>query len=236
MKLTVLAILIWICSMTVFETLAQTSNQEKPNIYQLSKEEEQIAFQKPPRECRQQAKKLYKDGYKEVPGDAILDRQQYYVNILRIKKTNDGKPRFIISSYRADTEDFIAARKFAEHSVKMSLAGYISTTVVDIIKTSVDVNNLSKSELNSLSKMASQSKSLIAQEVNNLLIPFVAAKELDNGFSVWVTAAVDREELYSIAKKVMKNEMLKENLKMEKEVDSAFEIIKNQKLSGSEIE
>ena len=236
MKSTIFAILIWICSMPMFETLAQTSNEEKPYVYQLSKEEEQIAFQKPPRECRKQAKRLYKDGYKEVPGDPILDRQQYYVNILKIKKANDGKPKFLISSYRADAEDFIAARKFAEHSVKMSLAGYISTTVVDIIKTSVDVNNLSKTELNSLSKMASQSKSLIAQEVGNLLIPFVATKELPNGFSIWVTAAVDREEIYAIAKKVMKNEMLKENLKMEKEVDSAFEIMKNQKLSGGEIE
>ena len=219
------------CSMFTTSLVKGQNTPDKKFIYSLGDDESKAAFGKIPKEISKQARAISKSGYKEYPGESTIERQLYQTSILRIKSDLQGNHRFLMTTELASAEDLIAGKHLAIMSAKLTLSGFISTSIAEILATEIDVSNISKSELASLTNLVSSSKGLIMQEITNLMVPFACYKELDNGYSSWITVAIDKQAVYAKTKLAIKEAMVNDADNLEPILNEVFEELTKKKYS-----
>ena len=191
-----------------------------PSIFMLTKDQKELVEGKPSRESVKQLKNFKRQGYMEIPGYPSLAKQLDMTKAIQISTDDKGLPRFVVRSYHAAAEDYIAASKFAEAAMKTSILGMLESLIEDRIKTGIGVENPSKTELESVSNMASASKLIAYKKLTNIIIPFSAYKELNNGYEVWIQGAYDKYEIQRVAQEQAELILKERNEKLMKENDN----------------
>jgi hypothetical protein len=165
---------------------------------------------RPPREVRQEARSLEKEGYKVAVGAPAIERQLVDAWLKQQETDENGYPRFIVASASSVGETQIAAKLQANEAAKLDLAGQIATNVAALIENSIANSQLNTEEAASVTKTVAASKSIIAQELGRTLPLVEMYRNIGNNMEANVRIAYSHEMAMETAKKAIRKSLEEE--------------------------
>jgi hypothetical protein len=165
---------------------------------------------RPPREVRQEARSLEKEGYKVAVGAPAIERQLVDAWLKQQETDENGYPRFIVASASSVGETQIAAKLQANEAAKLDLAGQIATNVAALIENSIANSQLNTEEAASVTKTVAASKSIIAQELGRTLPLVEMYRNIGKNMEANVRIAYSHEMAMETAKKAIRKSLEEE--------------------------
>ena len=185
---------------TVLSTTAQYS----------TKEVKQTLKMKPPKEVRKQAKDYEKQGYKEAVGALSIERQLTNSWMKESETDERGFPKYFFANSTSVGETQIAAKLQATETAKLDLAGQIATSVAALIETNIANSQLNTEEAASVTKTVAASKSLISQELGQVLPVVEMYRNIDKNMEASVRLAYSQDMAMEKAKQVVRKSLEEE--------------------------
>lgn len=155
---------------------------------------------------KKEAKRLQKEGWYASPGTPMEIKIEKAISYE--DATDDkGQPKYLIEEAFSVGETQIAARMQAMEVAKVNLAGKISTQVGALIESSIANQQLNEQEAASVTKTVEAAKSLIKQELGQIIELYSFYKPEGKGMRVLVKVAYNQELAIDAAKKVIRKKL-----------------------------
>jgi hypothetical protein len=156
---------------------------------------------------KKEAKRLQKEGWYASPGTPMEIKIEKAISYE--DATDDkGQPKYLIEEAFSVGETQIAARNQAMEVAKVNLAGKISTQVGALIESSIANQQLNEQEAASVTKTVEAAKSLIKQELGQIIELYSLYKpEGKKNMRVLVKIAYNQELAIEAAKKVIRKKL-----------------------------
>ena len=165
---------------------------------------------RPPREVRQEARSLEKEGYQVAVGATTIERQLVDAWLKQQETDENGYPKFFIAGATSVGETQIAAKLQASEAAKLDLAGQIATSVAALIENNIANSQLNTEEAASVTKTVAASKSLIAQELGRTLPLVEMYRNVGKNMEANVRLAYSQEMAMETAKKTIRKSLEEE--------------------------
>lgn len=165
---------------------------------------------RPPREVRQEARSLEKEGYKVAVGAPPIERQLVDAWLKQQETDENGYPKFIVAGATSVGETQIAAKLQAAEAAKLDLAGQIATNVAALIENNIANSQLNTEEAASVTKTVAASKSLIAQELGRTLPLVEMYRNIGKNMEANIRIAYSQEMAMETAKKTIRKSLEEE--------------------------
>lgn len=165
---------------------------------------------RPPREVRQEARSLEKEGYKVAVGAPSIERQLVDAWLKQQETDENGYPKFIVAGATSVGETQIAAKLQATEAAKLDLAGQIATNVAALIENNIANSQLNTEEAASVTKTVAASKSLIAQELGRTLPLVEMYRNIGKNMEANIRIAYSQEMAMETAKKTIRKSLEEE--------------------------
>lgn len=180
------------------------------NAQYTTKEIKQTLNMKPPKEVRKQAKDYEKQGYKEAVGAFTIERQLTNAWMKEVETDERGFPKYFFANSSSVGETQIAAKLQATEAAKLDLAGQIATSVAALIETNIANSQLNTEEAASVTKTVAASKSLISQELGQVLPVIEMYRNIDKNMEANIRLAYNKEMAMDKAKQVVRKSLEEE--------------------------
>lgn len=184
-----------------------------------TKEVKQTLNMKPPKEVRKQAKDYEKQGYKEAVGGLTIERQLTNAWMKEVETDEKGFSKYLFAGATSVGETQIAAKLQATETAKLDLAGQIATSVAALIETNIANSQLNTEEAASVIKTVATSKSLISQELGQVLPVIEMYRNIDKNMEASVRIAYSQEMAMGKAKEVIRKSLEEETNIMQDKLD-----------------
>jgi hypothetical protein len=172
---------------------------------------------RPPREVRQEARSLEKEGYQVAVGAPTIERQLVDAWLKQQETDDNGYPKFFVAGATSVGETQIAAKLQASEAAKLDLAGQIATSVAALIENNIANSQLNTEEAASVTKTVAASKSLIAQELGRTLPLVEMYRNIGKNMEANVRLAYSQNMAMETAKKTIRKSLEEEtNILQEK--------------------
>ncbi len=171
---------------------------------------------------KREAKKLQKGGYTSSPGvpmEVKLEKAASY----ELATDDKGQQKYIIEEATSVGETQIAARMQAMEVAKVNLAGKIQTTVGALIESSIANQQLNNEEAASVTKTVEAAKSLIKQELGQIIELYSFYKTVGKNTEVMVKVAYNQELAIEAAKKVIRKKLENETQILHEKLDKILD-------------
>jgi hypothetical protein len=202
MKKIIFTILTVVMASFICQTLSAQamSNREMRNNLKL----------RPPREVRQEAKNLKKEGYQVAVGAPTIERQLVDAWLKQQETDEYGYPKYFVASSSSVGETQIAAKLQATETAKLDLAGQIATNVAALIESNIANNQLNTEEAASVTKTVAASKNLIFQELGRTITLVEMYRNIGKNMEANVRLAYNQEMAMESAKKAIRKSLEEE--------------------------
>lgn len=196
-KLTYTLAIVLISLFSVLLSSAQYSTKEVKGTLKM----------KPPKEVRKQAKDYEKQGYKEAVGGLTIERQLTNAWMKEVETDEKGFPKYLFAGATSVGETQIAAKLQATETAKLDLAGQIATSVAALIETNIANSQLNTEEAASVTKTVAASKSLISQQLGQVVPVIEMYRNIDKNMEANVRLAYNKEMAIDQAKQIVRKSL-----------------------------
>jgi hypothetical protein len=184
-----------------------------------TKEVKQTLNMKHPKEVRKQARNYEKQGYKEAVGALSIERQLTNAWMKEVETDEKGFPKYLFAGSTSVGETQIAAKLQATETAKLDLAGQIATSVAALIETNIANSQLNTEEAASVTKTVAASKSLISQQLGQVVPVVEMYRNIDKNMEANVRLAYSKEMAIEQAKQVVRKSLEEQTQIMQDKLD-----------------
>lgn len=175
------------------------------------------------RDCRKEAKRLQKEGWKVMPGKLSIERQIQEGRFSELNKDEDGNPLYFTATHQAKGGNYSAAQKIANDRARMGLAENISTTFSELVKEKLANTDYGEGDIETIDEFVSTNKNLVSLSLQGVLNVVEIYRESGNMVEVQVMVKVKMADALKAAKKAYGDKLRQKSDKLAKELD---EIVK----------
>lgn len=175
------------------------------------------------RDCRKEAKRLQKEGWKVMPGKLSIERQIQEGRFSELNKDEDGNPLYFTATHQAKGGNYSAAQKIANDRARMGLAENISTTFSELVKEKLANTDYGEGDIETIDEFVSTNKNLVSLSLQGVLNVVEIYRESGNMVEVQVMVKVKMADAMKAAKKAYGDKLRQKSEKLAKELD---EIVK----------
>lgn len=200
MKKLILLLVVIFGLLAVMPALAQKSDK------QLNKE----LKSKTAKRARDEAKAFKKQGYYVAYGGLPMDIQLENAWKKQLQEDEEGYPKYIIATGNSVSESQTAAKLQATETVKLELAGALTTRIIAIIENNIAAQQLSDEESAAVTKTIGSSKNIIAQEFSRVVTLFEMYRKINGNIEASVRLAYDIKTAKDAAKKIIRKKLEEE--------------------------
>lgn len=171
---------------------------------------------------KQQAKKLQKEGWYGSPGIPMEMKIEKAIEY-ELASDDKGQPKYLLEEAKSVGETQIAARMQAMEVAKVNLAGKIQTQVGALIESSIANQQLNEQEAASVTKTVEASKSLIKQELGQIIELYSFYRPQGKNLEVLVKIAYNQEMAIEAAKKIIRKKLEQETEILHEKLDKLLD-------------
>lgn len=175
------------------------------------------------KDCRKEAKRLQKEGWKVMPGKLSIERQIQEGRFSELNKDEDGNPLYFTATHQAKGGNYSAAQKIANDRARMGLAENISTTFSELVKEKLANTDYGEGDIETIDEFVSTNKNLVSLSLQGVLNVVEIYRESGNMVEVQVMVKVKMADALKAAKKAYGDKLRQKSEKLAKELD---EIVK----------
>ncbi len=176
--------------------------------------------------AKKEAKARTKEGWKVVQGALPLKMQYFKLYKMRDTKNDDGTEKYIVGTGEVTAETFTAAYDNALFVAKTTIASYIETRLVGMVKQYGGNAEHADNEAESLQKFISARSEVIANRFGRIVPIVEATQQLKNGnHRVHINVVYDVNTGLQEAKQAIREELEKESRELLKPFDEAMKQI-----------
>lgn len=175
------------------------------------------------RDCRKEAKRLQKEGWKVMPGKLSIERQIQEGRFSELNKDEDGNPLYFTATHQAKGGNYSAAQKIANDRARMGLAENISTTFSELVKEKLANTDYGEGDIETIDEFVSTNKNLVSLSLQGVLNVVEIYRESGKMVEVQVMVKVKMADALKAAKKAYGDKLRQKSEKLAKELD---EIVK----------
>lgn len=179
---------------------------------------------RPPREVRQEARSLEKEGYKVAVGAPTIERQLVDAWLKQQETDENGNPKFFVGNATSVGETQIAAKLQATEAAKLDIAGQIESRVAALIENNIANAQLNMEEANSVTQTIAASKSMVAQRLSNLNTLVEMYRPIDKNMEASVSIAYNRQQAIDETKNVIRKSLEEKTDILQEELDKILDI------------
>lgn len=176
-----------------------------------------------PKDVKQEAKSLEKEGFYVPPGALSIERQ--ITNAwLKEQETDDyGYPKFVFGEARVVGETQIAAKTQAMQAAKLEIAGKLASEVAQIVESNISNAQLNTQDAASVTETTSAAKSIIAQKLGRVINVIEMYRDKGKNVEVNLRIAYNNELAMDMAKETIRAELKDKSQKLGSEVDQLLQ-------------
>lgn len=175
------------------------------------------------KDCRKEAKRLQKEGWKVMPGKLSIERQIQEGRFSELNKDEDGNPLYFTATHQAKGGNYSAAQKIANDRARMGLAENISTTFSELVKEKLANTDYGEGDIETIDEFVSTNKNLVSLSLQGVLNVVEIYRESGKMVEVQVMVKVKMADALKAAKKAYGDKLRQKSEKLAKELD---EIVK----------
>lgn len=188
---------------------AQTSNKE------LKKE----LKAKVEKDCRKEAKRLAKEGWRVMPGKLSLEKQIQEGRFAELSEDDKGAPLYLTATHSAQGGNYSAAQKIAYDRARQQLAGNISTSITELLKNNVANTNYGEEDLELIDEFVSTSQNLVSLSLQGVSTVLEIYRENGNVTEVQVMLKVNMADAMKAAKESLKTKLQEQSEDLARKLD-----------------
>lgn len=175
------------------------------------------------KDCRKEAKRLKKEGWKVMPGKLPIERQIQEGRYSELNKDENGNPLYFTATHQAKGGNYSAAQKIASDRARMGLAENISTTFSGLIKEKLASTDYGDGDIETIDEFVSTNKNLVSLSLQGISNVVELYRESGNVVEVQIMVKVKMADALKAVKKVYQDKLRQKSEGLAKELD---EIIK----------
>lgn len=173
-----------------------------------------------PKDCRQTAKALEKEGWKTAPTALPVARQVFEGQTYSALKDSEGYPLYVMGDARWTTDSYNSAKEAAIFSAKQQILTKISEDVIDAAITAVTTDRTldggTKKAIESYLRNSSQS---ISRSIRPIMVQEIY-RENGKNFEVWVVMALSTDKVQDMVTGSVQQDIERDGLTLQQDLMS----------------
>lgn len=170
--------------------------------------------------AKKAAKAKEKEGWKVSGGGMPIVSQMAESYAMRAMRNDDGDKKYVFATQAAPGSFYAAAKAQALSNAKTEIASMLESEMAGIIENQLANEAINREEAESANKTLQNSKQLISAKLGKIITVCEWYRELPNkGVEVELTIACDFNTAEKQARKVLREELLKESAALSESVD-----------------
>lgn len=136
-----------------------------PIMAQVTPKQEKEAI----KEAKKEAKKLTKEGWVVAAGELSIEKQLANSFMMRMEKDDEGQAKYAFGRAISSGDFYDAAKLQAMEAAKSDLIGNMTTDITRLVDMKLQNQQKSTKSATSLSQVSAKSKSIMSQQLSNIL-------------------------------------------------------------------
>ena len=188
-----------------------------------TKEEKKALTEKVVKQCRKDAKKMEKEGWKIIPGKLPLERQLERSQLAQLKTTDKGESFYFIGSANVKGGNYTIAKQMADNNAKAEIVRNISEAIASKMTQEFANLDLGEDEMEMNKEFIAATKAVASLTLQGVEYLTEIYREVSNGVvEAQVVVAVPQEKAYQSAKEVIKSELKAKSSQYLKDLDKVL--------------